>query len=109
MGEERAEIDTAALLRVARVRVAESATLEDLKALELELLGKRSEIALANRRLGGLDEDARRAEGRRLGEIRSELESLVSQRRAELENVERTARLEADRLDLTELPDRLGC
>jgi len=108
VGEERAEIDTAALLRVARVRVAESATLEDLKALELELLGKRSEIALANRRLGGLDEDARRAEGRRLGEIRSELESLVSQRRAELENVERTARLEADRLDLTELPDQTG-
>jgi phenylalanyl-tRNA synthetase alpha chain len=108
VGEERAEIDTAALLAVARVRVAESGSLDDLKTLELELLGKRSEIALANRRLGGLDEDARRAEGRRLGEIRSELENLVSERRAQLEDVERIARLDADRLDLTELPDPTG-
>jgi phenylalanyl-tRNA synthetase alpha chain len=83
-------------------------SLEALRALDVELLGKRSEITLANRRLGALDPEERRAAGRLLGDARSELEALVAERRSELESLQRAEQLQSDRLDLTELPDPSG-
>jgi phenylalanyl-tRNA synthetase alpha chain len=62
------------------------------------VLGKRSPLALAHRELATLDPDARREAGRRLHEI----EASAERHRAELAAAERTAMLEADRLDLTE-------
>jgi phenylalanyl-tRNA synthetase alpha chain len=101
-------IDLTELVSVARRRISESESLEALHALDVELLGKRSEITLANRRLGALDPEERRAAGRLLGDARSELEALVRERRGELESVRRAEQLESDRLDLTELPDPSG-
>jgi phenylalanyl-tRNA synthetase alpha chain len=103
-----ATLDPDAVLSDAAAKVARCETLEDLHAAEIDLLGKKSEIALANRQLGALDPDVRREVGQRLGELRTNLEALVAERRALLEEAERRARLESDRLDLTELPDATG-
>jgi phenylalanyl-tRNA synthetase alpha chain len=66
------------------------------------VLGKRSPLALAHRELGILDPEARREAGRELHELRERLQAVASLRAGELEATERTAMLEADRLDLTE-------
>jgi len=71
-----------------------------------EFLGKRSDLTEAKKKLGGLDPDARRDVGQQLNALRTELEALVDSRRIELAAAERLARLDAERLDLTEIRER---
>jgi len=91
------------LVAAASGRVAAASSLEDLVTLEGELLGKKSTLAGAQKALGGLVPDERREAGQRLQADRREIEALVAERRQALEETARTARLAADRLDLTEV------
>jgi phenylalanyl-tRNA synthetase alpha chain len=76
---------------------------------EHEVLGKRGRISRLHRQLGGLDPEQRREAGRLLNEARDEVERWFAVARAEQEAAARAARLDADRLDLTEvLPDTFG-
>jgi phenylalanyl-tRNA synthetase alpha chain len=77
--------------------------LDALRALEAELLGKRSDLTGMKSRLGSLDPDERRACGAKVNEVRAALEAAVASRRAELESHARRRQLEAERLDLTEV------
>ena len=96
------------LVAVALRRVDATESLDDLRRAETELVGKRSEISLAHRRLGSLDADARRSAGRLLGEAKAVISAAIATRRSVLADRERHDRLESDRLDLTELPDPSG-
>jgi phenylalanyl-tRNA synthetase alpha chain len=91
----------------ARPRIAAAATLDELDALKTELLGRRSELVALRQRLGSLDPDDRRVAGKALNNAFESVSALVAERRSELEAAERRSRLEAERLDLTEvLPGR---
>jgi phenylalanyl-tRNA synthetase alpha chain len=79
-----------------------------LDELQTELLGKRSALARAHQGLAQLEPADRPDAGRRLNEVRTSIESALAQRRHELERVERAARLEGDRLDLTEITAPAG-
>ena len=98
------------LSRAGAEQVTAAVDLDALRALETELLGKRSELTTLKSRLGSLDPDERRVVGAKLNEVRSRLEAAVAERKAELEAAARRERLEAERLDLTEIVDgpRLG-
>ncbi len=87
----------------ARDRLAAVASLDDLKAAEVELLGKKAPLTLAKARLGQLEPDERRDAGRRLNEVRAGIEALFADTRASLEAVARREQLAAERLDLTEV------
>jgi phenylalanyl-tRNA synthetase alpha chain len=97
--------DPAELEGEATRRADRAWSLEELAEVERDFLGKRSQLALAHQRLGALDPDERRREGKALHDLRQRLESIVAARREALELSERAARLEADRLDLTEVID----
>ncbi|MFP3907855.1 MAG: phenylalanine--tRNA ligase subunit alpha [Acidimicrobiales bacterium] len=90
--------------------VAGADDLDRLRTLETELLGKRSELTRLKSGLGQLDPDQRRSAGARLNECRQNLEAAFADRRRDLEATARRQRLEAERLDLTEVVDgpRLG-
>jgi phenylalanyl-tRNA synthetase alpha chain len=76
---------------------------------ESEVLGKRGRLTRLHRQLGGLAPDERRAAGQRLNEVKRELEERYASARVEAGTAARTAQVEADRLDLTEmLPDPFG-
>ena len=94
----------------AAAAVGGACDLDALRALDADLLGKASVVTEARRSLGAMEPDERKDAGRRLNEVRAELERLVSERRTVLEAGERAAVLEAERLDLTELDrgQRLG-
>jgi phenylalanyl-tRNA synthetase alpha chain len=87
----------------ASARLSTVATLEELSALEAELLGKKSPLALAQRGLANLSIEEKRSEGQRLQSVRKEIEAVVAERRTVLEEQARDERLAADRLDLTEV------
>ena len=96
-------IDTAGLVDDALARVAAAGTVDELRAVDADVLGRRSPLASAKSGLGSLAPEARREAGRALNEARSTVEAAVTERRAVLEAAERAARLEAERLDLTEV------
>ena len=90
---------------VARSRdaVAAAGSLDELTALETELLGKRSALATRKAALGALAPEERREAGRALNEARESLTAALAERRAELAEQARRARVDAERLDLTEV------
>jgi phenylalanyl-tRNA synthetase alpha chain len=100
------ELDTAAIRSRAAGAIGAASSLAELQQVSTEFLGKRSELTEAKKKLGGLDADARRAVGQQLNELRAELEALADARRGELAAAERAARLDAERLDLTEIRER---
>jgi phenylalanyl-tRNA synthetase alpha chain len=87
----------------ARVRVNAAATADELRTVEAEVLGRRSALAGLRQRLGGLDPDDRRTVGKVLNGALQALGAAVEERRAVLAAAERTERLLAERLDLTEV------
>jgi phenylalanyl-tRNA synthetase alpha chain len=95
--------DLPALVREGLDAVAAAATLDDLKAVESDLVGKKGRIPGLNRALGALDPDARKTAGAAIGAARDQVVAAVDVRRTELAAGERAARLAAERLDLTEV------
>ena len=91
----------------ARVRVNAAATADELRTIEVEILGRRSALARLRQRLGELEPDQRRTVGQVLNGAMQALGAAVEERRAVLAAAERTERLLAERMDLTEvLPGR---
>src|SRR5881227_3714515 len=84
-------------------RIEGAATLDDLRAVESEMWGKRSQLASVQRSIGGLDPDARREAGRLINEVRETLTQAAQERQQVLAESARRLRLEAERLDLTEV------
>ena len=82
-----------------------AAGVEQLAAARPDLLGKGSALAGLRRRLGALPPEQRPEAGRALGEALSEVEARYEVRLEELRAAERLSRLDAERLDLSELPE----
>ncbi|MGH9129764.1 MAG: phenylalanine--tRNA ligase subunit alpha [Acidimicrobiales bacterium] len=85
----------------ATASLARAVTLDALDALEAEVLGKRSVLALAQRELGRLTPEERPAAGAALNAVRARLSAAFEERRSGLGAAELADRMEADRLDLT--------
>jgi phenylalanyl-tRNA synthetase alpha chain len=87
----------------ARVRINAAATADELRAVEVEVVGRRSALAGLRQRLGELEADHRRTVGQVLNGAMQALGAAVEERRAVLAAAERTERLLAERMDLTEV------
>ncbi len=96
------------LVAESQVAVAAASTLEALRAVESDLVGKKGRIPGLNRTLGRMAPDMRRVAGAAINEARQAVEASIEARRVELAAIERQARLAADRLDLTEVPPDPG-
>jgi len=82
---------------------------EDLAALEgllPELIGRRSPLTAWKRSLGTLVPDERRSLGLSLNQVVARLDALAEQRRSALGEAEHLARIQAERMDLTEVPSQ---
>jgi len=87
----------------AAARASAVATIDEWRALDAELNGKRSALGAFKRRLGGLDPDERRTVGAALNRAQEAVRAALAARRAELDAAARREQLAAERLDLTEL------
>lgn len=90
-----------------REQIASARTLDDVRRVETEVLGKKAPLNRLKKQLGALDADARRASGLALNEARATLEAELAAARRGLEHAARATQLEAERLDLTETATRL--
>lgn len=102
-------VDIDALVSNAEAAVAGAITTEDIRDVATAVSGKRSPLAVAHRRLGDLDPEARKDLGRRLNEARDAIEALVERRRTEIRSNELEQGMRDDRVDLTEyIPGQVG-
>jgi phenylalanyl-tRNA synthetase alpha chain len=99
-----ARVDAETLKARAAELVVSTKTLQELHDAQVELTGKRSELAAARRSLASLDPSERPSAGAALQEVAQAINDLIDTRRRALEVEERSSRLEHDRLDLTEIP-----
>ena len=90
--------------RRALAALSEAKTVEDVRAAHGEALGKRGDLTALNALLRDLDADARKTAGAVLNEARGRITAAFERRMADVEAEERTARVEKERLDLTEVP-----
>ncbi|MGH9169628.1 MAG: phenylalanine--tRNA ligase subunit alpha [Acidimicrobiales bacterium] len=97
-GDDLAVIESEAL---ARIEAAE--TLDELDEAERLGYGKRSSFAASYQRLGALAPEDRKQAGRLLQQARSRLESAAASARRALSGALLAERLQADRLDLSEV------
>lgn len=81
--------------------IAAAADQRQLQDLRVRYLGKKGELTAQLKTLGGLPPEERREAGARINQIRDRLETAFEQRREELQQSELSARLEAERLDLS--------
>ena len=83
--------------------IAAASTLEELRVLDTDLLGKKSPLALLKTGLGKLTTvDEKKAAGQALNEAMLAVEEVLNARRALLGRAERDVQLAAEALDLTE-------
>jgi phenylalanyl-tRNA synthetase alpha chain len=92
----------AALRSAAEQAIAAAASLEVLRQVEIEHLGKKAPLTLVNQRLGALSVDERKTMGAAINEARSIVTGALASRKSILADAARMAQLEAERLDLTE-------
>jgi phenylalanyl-tRNA synthetase alpha chain len=96
--------EIAAIEADALPRVAAATTVDELRSVDQEVLGKRSVLSSFKAKLGGLDPTERRDAGAAINRVRAAIEEALSAKRAELDAADRRVRLQAERLDLTEVP-----
>jgi phenylalanyl-tRNA synthetase alpha chain len=78
-------------------------TLDELRAAQADVLGKRGTLTALNALLRQLEPEARKAAGASLNEARQRLSALAESRQVELDATDRAYRIEAERLDLSEV------
>jgi phenylalanyl-tRNA synthetase alpha chain len=99
------EIRAAHADALARVGAADS--VEAVRALDTELLGKRGMLAALKTRLGALATvEEKKAAGQLLNEATTEVGAALAERQRELSVAARRLTLDAERLDLTEVTTR---
>jgi phenylalanyl-tRNA synthetase alpha chain len=103
MIDDIARIEAAALPRIEAV-----GSLEELRALDSELLGKKGALSSLKAGLGKLDADDRKAAGAAFQRAQAALETAFDARRIALEGAARADQLERERLDLTEVLPSAG-
>jgi phenylalanyl-tRNA synthetase alpha chain len=84
---------------------SQAASLAELEAAQVAVLGRKAPLSEVQRALGGLEPDERRSVGRAVNETRAVLQAELDARRAELEASAEETLLVADRVDLS-LPGR---
>jgi len=96
-------VDINAARAAAEQSIANASTIDELRQLDTELLGKKSPLALLKNGLGKLATvDEKKVAGQALNEAMSAVEVTLAQRRALLGRAERNVQLSAEALDLTE-------
>ena len=91
------------LADAAKARILAATSLDELTMVEQEVLGRRSALANLNQQLATMAPEDRREAGRAVNESRAAVQEMLASRRDELERAERRRRLDAERLDLTEV------
>jgi len=89
------------MVAAALAAIAAASTVAEVKAARLAHAGDRSPLALANRTIGALPPQEKKAAGQRMGAARARVNEALATRDAEVAAVELAAALVAERVDVS--------
>ncbi|MDR0837288.1 MAG: phenylalanine--tRNA ligase subunit alpha [Propionibacteriaceae bacterium] len=95
------EASVAEAVATALAAIAQAATTAELSAAKYEHNGDKSFLGLANRAIGGLAPDERKAVGLLVGQARGAVNAAIAERAEALAAAELAAKLQAERVDVT--------
>ena len=87
-------------------RVGETTTIDALRSIDSEMLGKRGALAVLKTKLASLPVDERRIVGQAINAAVGAVQSAVDDRRSQLGSEEVAQRISSERMDLTEIASR---
>lgn len=94
------------ILKDAKEQIANAASPEKAEEIRITLLGKKGRMTEILRSMGKLAAEERKELGRVANETRGEIEALLADKKQELKNIQKNARLKAETIDVTE-PGRI--
>jgi phenylalanyl-tRNA synthetase alpha chain len=83
-------------------RARAASTLDQLRAVEVDVLGKRAPLSELKKQVGALEPDERKRVGLAINQAKAAIDEAIASRRSALEAEARRDQLAVDRLDLTE-------
>jgi phenylalanyl-tRNA synthetase alpha chain len=89
------------LVDTALLSISDAATLEDLEAIRVDVLGRKGKLAQLGKQLGALPQEERAEFGKALNAAKQTLEPAFEEKKAQLEKVALDRRLDAEWVDLT--------
>jgi phenylalanyl-tRNA synthetase alpha chain len=96
-------IDLTKLSKDAEEASLAASTVDELAKVQNQFLGKKSELVAAKKALGSIPENERATAGKEINETRVNIESILDQRRAGIEEAEWETHFANDVTDLTEV------
>ena len=87
-------------------RVGQATTIDELRTVDAEVLGKKGALAVLKTKLGGLPVDERKTVGQAINAAVGAVQSAVDDRRSQLATDEVAERIATERMDLTEITSR---
>jgi phenylalanyl-tRNA synthetase alpha chain len=97
--------DLQALVEASKAEILGCASIEDLEAIRVRLLGKKGEITEQLKSLGAMPADVRKAAGAKINDAKAQLTVALDERRQALEAQKLAQQLASDTIDVT-LPGR---
>ncbi len=82
-------------------KLDEVKTIKELNELKVEYLGKKGSISALSNMMRDLSVEEKKDFGKKLNEIKNEANTLIDNRKVELEKIELDARLESEKIDIT--------
>ncbi|MGI6751327.1 MAG: phenylalanine--tRNA ligase subunit alpha [Anaerovoracaceae bacterium] len=96
------QTDLSAILQEAKERLLKAATIGEAEELRINMLGKKGKLTEILRTMGSLTPEERKVLGQAANGVRNEIEKLLEERFAALQEAERNLRFRAERIDVTE-------
>ena len=81
--------------------IKKATTTSEIENITISVLGKNGQLTLALRELGKLSEEERKSKGAELNKIKTEIVSLIEEKKSILELEEINKKLESDKIDIT--------
>lgn len=94
-------LDLDNLINDAASMVADSATLEQLDSVRVELLGKKGRLTSALKSIGSLPAEEKPTAGQAINQAKQALQTLIDERKLVLDNAALAEKLSSDALDVT--------
>ena len=90
------------ILEEVRSQINEAAAPESVEEIRVKVLGKKGRLTEILRSMGSLNADERKEVGKLANEVRSEIETILDNKRKDLKEIQKKARFRAEKIDVTE-------
>lgn len=90
------------ILKEAKARLQNAATLTETEEVRVSLLGKKGKLTEILRSMGSLDPEERKILGQAANRLRSEIEAMLADRFAQVKEAEKNIKFMSEKIDVTE-------